>query len=115
MRQAGVGEVALTIVSFQEHVRGWMTYLNRAKTPDKVIAAYAELGRVLAYYAKAQVLPFDQQAASQFATLQQQRVRVSTLDMRIANIALSRNATLLTRNLRDFRKVPGLVTEDWTS
>jgi tRNA(fMet)-specific endonuclease VapC len=42
------------------------------------------------------------------------RVRVATLDLRIASIALCRGLTLLTRNISDFGRVPGLKTEDWT-
>ncbi|WP_395092089.1 hypothetical protein [Armatimonas sp.] len=36
------------------------------------------------------------------------------MDLKIASIALSNQATLLTRNLRDYSKVPGLRCEDWT-
>jgi len=43
------------------------------------------------------------------------RIRVSTMDLRIASIALSLDMTLLTRNLTDFRLVPGLRVEDWTA
>lgn len=42
------------------------------------------------------------------------RVRISTMDLRIASIALSHNLIVLTRNEVDFRKVPGLSIEDWT-
>lgn len=40
--------------------------------------------------------------------LQSQKIRVSTIDLRIVVIALSRNLMLLTRNIKDF----GLLTED---
>jgi len=36
------------------------------------------------------------------------------MDLKIAAIVLAQNATLLTRNLSDFRKVPRLKVEDWT-
>ena len=62
-----------------------------------------------------QVLPFDDAAGNEFGTLRQQRVRIGTMDLRIASIALARGYTVLTRNLVDFEKVPGLAAEDWTS
>jgi tRNA(fMet)-specific endonuclease VapC len=37
------------------------------------------------------------------------------MDLKIASIALANGATLLTRNTRDFQKVPGLQIENWLS
>jgi tRNA(fMet)-specific endonuclease VapC len=37
------------------------------------------------------------------------------MDLKIAAIALAHNATVLTRNVKDFKLVPGLRIEDWTA
>ena len=65
-------------------------------------------------FSASQVLPFDDAAAATFESLRSQRVRIGTMDLRIAAIALSRKLTVLTRNVADFQKVPGLQVEDWT-
>jgi tRNA(fMet)-specific endonuclease VapC len=36
------------------------------------------------------------------------------MDLKIASIALANDATLLTRNTKDFEKVHALRIEDWT-
>jgi tRNA(fMet)-specific endonuclease VapC len=70
--------------------------------------------RVFSAFSAAPVLPFDNNASVVFDGLVTQRVRIATMDLRIASIALSQGLTLLTRNSRDFSKVPGLIVEDWT-
>jgi predicted nucleic acid-binding protein len=37
------------------------------------------------------------------------------MDLRIASIVLADSATLISMNLRDYQKVPGLQVEDWTT
>jgi tRNA(fMet)-specific endonuclease VapC len=69
---------------------------------------------ILQSFATAPVLPIDAPAIAIFNELRGQRVRISTMDLRIAAIAISRNLVLLTRNISDFSKVPGLVIENWT-
>lgn len=68
----------------------------------------------LSNFAEAQILPFDDAAADIFNELRKEGVRIGTMDLRIASIALSRNMTVLSRNLVDFMRVPGLRVEDWT-
>jgi tRNA(fMet)-specific endonuclease VapC len=72
------------------------------------------LDQVLRDFAEALVIPFDAAAARVFEGLITQRIRIGTMDLRIAAIALSRELVLVTRNASDFRKVPGLRIEDWT-
>ena len=42
------------------------------------------------------------------------KIRIGTMDLRIAAITFAHDALLLSKNLTDFRKVPGLHVEDWT-
>jgi tRNA(fMet)-specific endonuclease VapC len=46
--------------------------------------------------------------------LLRQRLNVGSNDLKIAAIAIDIGAAVLTRNLRDFRRVSGLVCEDWS-
>jgi tRNA(fMet)-specific endonuclease VapC len=114
LAQQQLSDLAFCVVSFHEQVLGCHTYLNRARTSADVVRGYQMLDRVLDAFAAAQVLPFDAGAAAVFDGLLTQRVRLAVMDLRIASIALSRGLVLLTRNLRDFGRVPGLLTEDWT-
>lgn len=68
---------------------------------------------MLEFYAAWEVLPFDAAAADDFERLRKARVRIGSQDLKIASIALSRGALLLSANLRDFRQVPGLRVESW--
>jgi tRNA(fMet)-specific endonuclease VapC len=60
------------------------------------------------------ILSYDVRAHAIFQSLQAQKIRIGTQDLKIAAIALANDAVLLTRNRRDFEKVPNLLIEDWT-
>ena len=107
-------DVAVSIVSFQEQVRGWLSFIHQARKPAQLLRGYDHLLQLLKEYCKAYVLPFDAAAQREMENLQSSKVRIGTLDLRIAAIATVHGATVLSRNLRDFRQVPGLVVEDWT-
>lgn len=103
-----------TIITFEEQVRGWMSYLAQARTLAKQVGAYRRLKGVLDRYLTIIVLEFDEAAAIEFERLRSLRLRIGTMDLRIAAIALAHSATVLTRNIKDFGLVPGLRVEDWT-
>jgi tRNA(fMet)-specific endonuclease VapC len=64
------------------------------------------------------ILEFDAPAFEQYENLlvQHPSLRKKRLqkDLRISAIALSLDATVVTRNRRDFELVPGLKIEDWS-
>lgn len=95
-------------------MRGWMAHLARARVLARQVEAYGQLKEFLDRYLKVAVLEFDVAAALEFQRLQGLRLRVGTMDLKIAAIALAHGATVLTRNIKDFGVVPGLRVEDWT-
>lgn len=108
-------EVATTIISYEEQMRGWLSRIAQAKTnPEKVVAAYDFLRLHIETYQTARILDYDSYASNEYERLRGAGVRVSTKDLRIAAICISVDATLLTRNLRHFEQVPGLKFEDWS-
>jgi tRNA(fMet)-specific endonuclease VapC len=111
--EAATEDVATTIISAEEQFRGWLAQIRRQHDPHKQIAAYQRLGRRIEFFSAWNVLQWDTAAADIFQDLRRQRVRIGTMDLKIASIVLSRNATLLSRNVRDFQQVPGLTVEDW--
>jgi tRNA(fMet)-specific endonuclease VapC len=106
--------IATTIITYEEQTQGWLSYVARARTVVQQVAAYQRLSRHLDLYRRIRVLGFDEKAATQLQRLRQSRVRVGTMDLKIAAIVLTQGATLLSRNLKDFRRVPGPRVEDWT-
>ena len=107
-------QVAVTIISFEEQIRGWLAQIRRARDATRTIWAYRRLHETLDYFALMRVLDFDEAAANQFRQLRQRHIRVGTQDLRIAAIALATAGVVVTRNQRDFERVPGLVVEDWS-
>lgn len=95
-------------------MRGWLSFISKAKTTDEMIFAYERLHRFLGNYRTAKVLDFDERAAQEFKNLKSQKIRIGTMDLKIAAIAIANDAILVSRNLRDFEQVPTLTVKDWT-
>jgi len=104
-----------TIISFEEQMKGWLALLSSARTVEKQIEFYGRLKNALYRYNKIQLFDFDFQAANIFTDLQKRRLRIGTMDLKIAAIAIANNATLLSRNLKDFGKIPTLQVDDWAA
>lgn len=106
---------ATTIVTVEEIMRGWMAAIHRIQDPHRQINAYAKLQQLFRFFATWNVLEWNDTAADEYNSLKRAKLRIGTMDLKIASIAMASNATLLTRNRNDFGRVPDLRIEDWLS
>jgi tRNA(fMet)-specific endonuclease VapC len=107
--------VVTTVINYEEQMRGWMAKLNQVKSSVAEVRIYARLLQHLATFRRLTVLEYDDAAANIADQIRRRRVRVGAMDVKIASIALSRDAVLVTRNAVDFRKIGGLRIEDWSA
>ena len=106
---------ATTIITVEEMMRGWLAAIRRTTDPIRQVSAYGRLRQLFRFFATWGVADWTVASAAEFTTLKSKKTRIGSMDLRIASIALSNNATLLTRNLKDFRNIPDLRCEDWLS
>ncbi len=106
--------IAVTVISSEEQLRGWFDAIRQASSGDRLVWAYLGLRQAVEYFNTVRVLDFTQDALSHYLKLRASKLRVGTQDLRIAAIALSLDTVLVTRNHRDFSQVSGLKIEEWT-
>ncbi len=107
-------EVATTIITYEEQIRGWMAYIARARSLAQQVEGYRRLRNQLENYRQTPVIDFDDRAGELYQQFRRSRIRIGSMDLKIAAIVRANEATLLTRNERDFSQVPKLKIEDWT-
>ena len=88
-------EVMTTVISYEEQMRGWIAYIAQARSMTQQITTYGRLLSHLENYRRIPVLGFDEAAATQFQRLRRRHRRIGTMDLKIAAIVLSHEATLL--------------------
>jgi tRNA(fMet)-specific endonuclease VapC len=113
MRKASEDHFVTTVITLEEQMRGWLAAIARTREVHDQLLYYTRLAGLVRFFSRWELLPFDEPAADKFAALRRQKIRVSTMDLKIASIALVHGAKRLSANLRDFENVPGLKVEDW--
>jgi tRNA(fMet)-specific endonuclease VapC len=108
-----VEEVGVAVITVEEQMRGWLATIAKERSVRRQITPYRELAYLFEFFAEFTIALLDERAAAQFETLRASKIRLGTMDLKIAAIALVNQALLLSRNLRDFKQVPGLRVEDW--
>lgn len=107
LRAVGADAVAISVITMLEIRQG----AEKSQHPKKTHK------RLDPFLAPLTILPFDEEAASEGARirahLERQGTPIGDLDSLIAAHAIARGLTLVTNNLREFNRVPGLRTENW--
>lgn len=114
--QAAVSSgVTTTIVTKVEMLRGRIEFLLKAATGTEMLRAQQWFNLTEERLAEIGIVPLDLAATEQFERLVKIRGlrKIGRADLLIASIALSCDATLVTRNLRHFQAVPRLDVENW--
>ncbi len=108
---------AVSIITVEEIMRGRLNIIRQAeagKSRVSIDRAYTLFQETFSDFQHVQVLAYTSRAESLYQQWRNRRIKVSTHDLRIAAICVDHRATLISRNRKDFERVPDLKVEFWT-
>ncbi len=108
-------EIGITIITKVEVLRGRIDYLLKAETGVDLLKAQELLFRTEELLSHLLIVPISQAASVEFERLRavSKFRKIGRSDLLIASITLANRATLVTRNTRHFKQIPGLRVENW--
>ena len=107
---------AIPIIVAEEILRGRLNIIRQAeagKSKISVELAYHLFEETIRDMRRLQILSYTSEAETTYQRWREKGIRISTHDLRIAAICLAHGAKLISRNRRDFERVPGLGVEFW--
>ena len=103
------GRMAISAITLAELMHG----AEKSSDPARNLAVVED------FCSRLEVLPYDMAAAAHYgnirAVLEKQGTPIGVNDLHIAGQARSRGLVLVTNNLREFQRVPGLLLENWVA
>jgi tRNA(fMet)-specific endonuclease VapC len=111
-----IHQQAVPIIVIEEILRGRLNVIRQAeagKAGVSIERAYELFQETFSDAQRLHVLSYTTQAESLYQQWRHQGIRGSTHDMRIAAICMAHNAKLISRNRRDYDRIPGLTVEFW--
>jgi tRNA(fMet)-specific endonuclease VapC len=101
------GHMALSSITLAELIHG----AEKSNDPSRNLAAVED------FCSRLVVLPYGDKAAWHYgsirAALEKMGMTIGVNDLHIASHARSEGLTLVSNNLREFERVPGLVLDNW--
>ncbi|WP_303785535.1 tRNA(fMet)-specific endonuclease VapC [Azovibrio restrictus] len=103
------GRMAISAITLAELMHG----AEKSSDPARNLTVVED------FCSRLDVLPYDMAAAAHYgnirAVLEQQGTPIGVNDLHIAGQARSRGLVLVSNNLREFQRVPGLLLENWVA
>ncbi|HKB04097.1 MAG TPA: type II toxin-antitoxin system VapC family toxin [Gemmataceae bacterium] len=109
-----LSELAITVLTVEEQLSGWYNELRKSKKRAALAAVYQRMVQTVQFLGHWPILSFTEPAIDRYEDLQRLKLKVKKTDLRIAAIVPEVRAVLVTRNIRDFSRIPGLQIEDWS-
>ena len=99
-------QLSATIITVEEILTGWYTQIRRAKKDDQVLRAYVALQQAVEFFGRIRILPMDADGLQRFhAASKKQMPRGNQRFEDSGHCSASFGATVVTRNLRDFKRL----------
>src|SRR5262249_29299660 len=105
--------VATTVVTLEEQMRGWLAAIAKGRTSRRQGGPYRGVADLFDFFAAFTLTALDDRGADHFDSLRAAKLRLGTMDLKIAAVTLVNQALLLSANRRDFEQVSGLRVENW--
>jgi tRNA(fMet)-specific endonuclease VapC len=107
-------EIATTIITVEEQLSGWYRALRQVKHTAQLPPIYERMSDSVRSLRLLSIYSFSPAAVQRYDQLQTLKLGIKKMDLRIAAIALEHQGVLVTRNRRDFQRIPALATVDWS-
>ncbi len=108
-------ELAITVITVEEELSGWYSQLRKVRRLEEQAEVYERLAKAVPVLARWCILPMTHSALMRYESLKRMNLNVRKMDLRIAGIVLECGGIVVTRNVRDFLRVPNLAVENWAS
>ena len=109
-------EQAVPVIVIEEIMRGRLNVIRQAEAgrgKASITRAYELFEETFRDFRRLHILSHTPQAEALYQQWRQQGIRIATHDLRIAALCVAHAARLISRNRRDFERVPGLMVEFW--
>jgi len=109
-------EQSVPVIVLEEIMRGRLNVIRQAEAGRanvSITRAYELFEETFRDFRRLQILSLVEQAEELCQQWRQQGIRIATHDLRIAALCVAHTAKLISRNRRDFERIPGLMVEFW--